>query len=75
MKPNAGSQRIRVRVLGCLSPGVARVVVGPGLGLLDGGAEQDWPLEWVPVEARRAGGEFWVSGFEAGVPQAILDAS
>jgi hypothetical protein len=63
--------RVLVRVIGCLSPGFVRVVVGPSLGMLDGGLEQDWPDAWVPAAARRPNGEFWVSGFVGGVPQVV----
>jgi hypothetical protein len=63
--------RVLVRVIGCLSPGFVRVVVGPGVGMLDGGLEQDWPDAWVPAPARRPNGEFWVTGFVAGVPQVV----
>jgi hypothetical protein len=62
---------VLVRVVGCLSPGFVRVVVGPGVGMLDGGSEQDWPDAWVPASARRPNGEFWVAGFIAGVPQVV----
>jgi hypothetical protein len=44
---------VLIRVIGCLSPGWWRVIVGPGVGMLGGGAEQDWPEAWVPVAARR----------------------
>jgi hypothetical protein len=64
---------VLVRVIASLSPGTWRVIVGPGVGMLDGGAEQDWPEEWVPPSARRPNGEFWISGFIDGMPQAISE--
>lgn len=64
---------VLVRVIGCLSPGLWRVVVGPGVGMLDGGSEQDWPEAWVPVAARRPNGEFRISGFVDGAPRVIAD--
>jgi hypothetical protein len=45
-----------------LSPGYARVTVGPGVGLLDGGSEQDWPVEWLPPESRQPNAELWWIG-------------
>lgn len=58
-----------VRVIYSPSLGIWRVIVGPGVGLLDGGVEHDWPEAWVPLTARRAGGEFYIVGFVNGVPQ------
>lgn len=55
---------VLVRVIASLSPGLWRVIVGPGVGMLDGGSEQTWPETWVPVSARRPNGEFWVSRFQ-----------
>jgi hypothetical protein len=62
---------VLVRVIGSLSPGMWRVVVGPGVGMLDGGAEQDWPAAWIPPAALRPNGEFQFSGFVGGVPQIV----
>jgi hypothetical protein len=53
---------VLVRVIALLSPGYARVVVGPGVGLLAGGSEQDWPLDWLPPGCRRANAEVWWVG-------------
>ncbi len=72
--PAPGPRGVLVRVIGCLSPGYMRVVVGPGVGQLNGGLEQDWPVEFVPAEARFPNREFRVSGFTNGVPQVIEDA-
>jgi hypothetical protein len=58
-----------VRVIGSLSPGWWRVVVGPGVGMMDGGSEQDWPESWVPPAARRPNGEFRIAGWVDGVPR------
>jgi hypothetical protein len=62
-----------VRVIGLLTPGFARVIVGPGVGMMDGGTEQDWPLEWVPPATRRPNGEFLISGFVDGAPQIVAE--
>jgi hypothetical protein len=64
---------VLVRVIASLSPGWWRVIVGPGVGLLDGGSEQDWPEAWVPAAARWPNGEFRVSGFVGGVPQVVAE--
>ena len=67
------SQGMSVRVIGLLSPGSVRVIVGPGVGLLDGGSEREWPLEWVPASARRPNGEFRIAGFKGGVPRSLVE--
>lgn len=64
---------VLVRVIASLSPGWWRVIVGPGVGMLDGGSEQDWPKAFVPAAARRPNGEFRVSGFIGGVPQVVAE--
>lgn len=60
---------IRVQVIGSLSPGWWRVILGPGVAMLDGGQEQDWPEAWVPPAARRPNGEFRISGFRGEAPE------
>jgi hypothetical protein len=60
--PEVEPSRILVRVIGILSPGFARVIVGPGIGMLDGGLEQDWPLEWLPLVCHRPNAEIWLLG-------------
>lgn len=60
-----------IRVIASLSPGWWRVIVGPGVGTLDGGIEQDWPEAYVPIAARRPNAEFHISGIVDGVPQII----
>src|SRR5690242_10595990 len=60
--PRATEPRILVRVIGLLSPGYARVEVGPGVGMMAGGHEQDWPVEWLPLECRRPNAEMWWVG-------------
>jgi hypothetical protein len=57
-----GPPRILVRVIGLLTPGYARVEVGPGAGLMTGMSEQDWPLDWLPPECRRPNAEAWWVG-------------
>ena len=65
---------ITIRVIAYLSPGYWRVTVGLGVGLLDGGSDQDWSEEDVPVRARRPNAEFRISGVIDGVPQIVGDS-
>jgi hypothetical protein len=64
-----------VRVIGCLCPGYLRVVAGPGVGHLDGGIEQDWPIDVVPVTARFPNREFRITGFRGGILHVLTDTS
>jgi hypothetical protein len=52
---DASGIRLPVRVIGALTPGYLRVIVGEGIGLIDD-HEADWPTEWVPEAARRPNG-------------------
>jgi len=49
------------RVIAKLQAKVWRVVVGVGVGHLDGGVEQDWPEADLPLEIRRPNATFFVS--------------
>ena len=62
-----------VRVIACISPGWWRVIVGPSVGMLDGGSEQDWPEAWVPAAVRVPNGEFRITGIVGGMPQVIVE--
>ena len=64
---------VLVRAIDCLSPGVWRVIAGPGCGMLDGGSEQDWPQVWIPTFARQPTGELGMTGFLGGVQQWTID--
>lgn len=64
---------VLVGVIACLSPGWWRVIVGPGVEMLDGGLEQEWPEAWVPAIARRPNGEFRITGFVDGLPQVVAE--
>jgi hypothetical protein len=66
---------ITVRVIGLLAPGFARVIVGPGVGMLDGGSHQDWPLAWIPESARFPNREFRIAGFSVDGPQIVGDSA
>lgn len=71
--PTPPQFQVTVRVIGLLSPGFARVIVGPGIGHLNGGSEQDWPLDKVPENARKPNGEFYLTGVVNGIP-CVVDA-
>jgi hypothetical protein len=47
-------------VLGYVSPNYLRVVVMPGVGMVDGGIQHDLPLEIVPPDLRMPNSEFTV---------------
>ena len=49
------------RVIAKLQPGTWRVIVGVGVGHLDGGVEQDWAEDDVPFDARKPNAAFWVT--------------
>ena len=49
------------RVIAKLRPGVWRVIVGDGVGYLDGGVHDDWLEEELPVEVRAPNATFFVT--------------
>ncbi len=50
--------RIHGRVVACISPGFVKVLVGPGVGLLDGGIPTDVPEHIIPADLRFPNREF-----------------
>ncbi len=52
---------VEVRVIFVESPTAVRVLVGPGVGQLDGGLEQTWDAKDVPIDLRRPGAVFWMT--------------
>jgi hypothetical protein len=48
------------RVLGYVRPNYLRVIVLPGVGMVDGGIQHDLPLEIVPPDLRMPNTEFIV---------------
>ena len=52
--------RIRSRVIGCLRDGFITVILGPGVGMLDGGITTEIPVEAVPPDLRMPNCEFFV---------------
>jgi hypothetical protein len=66
--------KIRARTEGSFSPGTIRVLVGVGIGHLNGGVPMDVDLESIPFEFRMPNSEYFVyydrdildiSGYEA----------
>ena len=49
------------RVIAKLQPTVWRVILGVGVGHLDGGTEADWSEEDLPPDLRRPNAEFFVT--------------
>lgn len=47
-------------VLGYLNPNYLRVIVLPGVGMVDGGVQHDLPLDIVPLDLRMPNSEFTV---------------
>ncbi|MEU6832125.1 hypothetical protein ABZ894_26045 [Nocardia beijingensis] len=56
----------QARVIGKLQPRTWRVIVGVGVGQLDGGVEQDWLDEDMPYEIRRPNAFFYVTDAAVG---------
>src|SRR5262245_43468186 len=56
----SGPARTIVRVIGIMGADSIRVIVGPGVGLMDGGSHQTWPLDSVPPDLRFPNSEFFL---------------
>lgn len=50
--------RCHAKVLGCLRSGWLEVIVGPGIGMLDGGIPTEIPMDLVPFNLRTPNTEF-----------------
>jgi hypothetical protein len=55
---NETVNRIPARVLGSLREGYIQIIVGAGLGMLDGGIHVEIPIELVPPLLRTPNSEF-----------------
>ncbi len=53
-----------VQVIGQADDDTWWVIVGPGIGMLDGGSHEAWPTELIPPAARLPNGRFWLVGWE-----------
>jgi hypothetical protein len=52
--------RCWARVIGCVTPGCVDVIVGPSIGMLDGGIHTQLPIDMVPIALRMPNTEFIV---------------
>lgn len=50
--------RYPARVLGCLRDGEITVILCAGLGLADGGDQEELPVQMVPIDLRMPNSEF-----------------
>ena len=58
--PKPDTNRIRARVIGCLAPGCVDVILGPDIGMLNGGVPTQLPIDIVPIALRIPNTEFIV---------------
>ena len=49
------------RVIFVESANALRVLIGPGIGQLDGGVEMTLPTELIPADFRRPNAVFWIT--------------
>ena len=63
--------RARVQAIASLHSSWWRVIVAPGIGIVDGGIPMDFQEEWMPEYARFPNSEFWIDGYINGVPQVV----
>ena len=54
------SNRMLVRVIEPRGDKHIRVMLGPGMGLIDGALEQDWTIDRIPEDLRKPHTEFWL---------------
>jgi hypothetical protein len=71
--------RAPAKVLGCLRPGYLTVSLGYGLGMANGGAPGDVPMDLVPFDLRMPNSEFTVvidrtDGRFVGIERLVDDA-
>jgi hypothetical protein len=58
--PREWTDRIPAEVFACLSPGEMRIILLPGVGLANGGAPRDIPMDLIPFELRLPNARLWV---------------
>jgi len=58
--PNSWRERVPAVVFGCLIPGEIRVILFPGVGLANGGAPADIPMQLIPPDLRMPNTPLWV---------------
>jgi hypothetical protein len=58
--PREWLERVPAVVFACLLPGELRIIVHPGVGLADGGAPWDVPVDLIPLELRMPNTPLWL---------------
>jgi hypothetical protein len=58
--PGEWLERVPAVVFACLLPGELRIIVHPGVGLADGGAPRDVPVDLIPRELRVPNTPLWL---------------
>jgi hypothetical protein len=58
--PREWLERVPAIVFGCLVSNEMRIILYPGVGLADGGAPCDVPMETIPFELRVPNTRLWV---------------
>lgn len=58
--PAAWSERVPAEVFACLIPGELQLLLCPGIGLANGGARRDVPMDIVAPELRMPNTALWV---------------
>lgn len=58
--PREWLERVPAVVFACLLPGELRIMMLPGVGLADGGAPRDVPIDLIPLELRMPNTPLWL---------------
>jgi hypothetical protein len=58
--PPEWTERIPAEVFACFIPGEMRIILLPGVGLANGGAPRDVPMDLIPFELRVPNARVWV---------------
>ncbi len=58
--PAEWRQRVPAEVFGCLLHGELRIVLWPGLGIANGGAHWDVPVDQIPLDLRLPNTRLWL---------------
>lgn len=58
--PREWLERVPAVVFACLIPGELRIILAPGVGLANGGAPRDVPMNTIPFELRMPNTPLWV---------------
>ncbi len=58
--PREWLDRVPAEVFACLIPGELRIILCPGVGLANGGAPRDVPVEQIPYALRTPNTQLWI---------------